>query len=46
MGGMGCGDCEGNERRVKGDVARGGWAEAARRTPATLLLSHTRKGFI
>jgi hypothetical protein len=31
---------------VKEDVARGGWAEAARRTPATRLLSGFREDFI
>jgi hypothetical protein len=34
-GGMSCGDCEEMIRGVKKEVARGGWAEAAGRTPAT-----------
>jgi len=44
---MGCGDREGSKRGVKEGVARGGWAEAARRTPATTpAFSHWGEGVI
>jgi hypothetical protein len=43
---MGCGECEEEIRGVREEVARGGWAEAARRTPATCLLSGFLEDFI
>ena len=43
---MGCGVCEEEKQGGKKEVARGGWAEAARRTPATPLLSHFNEVFI
>jgi hypothetical protein len=43
---MGCGDCEKEDQRVKEEVAREGWAEAAGWTPSTPLLSQIREGFI
>jgi len=43
---MGCGKCEEEIRGVKEEVARGGWAEAARRTPATLCFSEFSEDFI
>ena len=39
LDGMGCGYCRDEGQGRKADVARGGWAEDARRPPATSLVS-------
>jgi len=43
---MGCAEMEEGNHEEKKEVARGGWAEVARRTPATPLASGFCEGFI
>jgi len=43
---MGCAEMEEGDHEGKKEVARGGWAEVARRTPVTPLASGFREGFI
>jgi hypothetical protein len=43
---MGCDEAEEDNREEKKEVARGSWAEVARRPPATAWFPGFREGFI
>jgi hypothetical protein len=43
---MGCAETEEGNPKEKKEVARGGWAEAAKRLPATALVPGFRERFI